>query len=463
MTSIRTWAERCFGDAELGDERRTQRLVAMARRAAFAPAGRVTQVFRVAAERQAAYDFLEHERVPVEGVTEALFDSTAVSSADEKSVFVALDGTSISLIDHGVSKSFGTIGALNKGGLGLKLVNALVMNEDGTPLGIGDQVWWSRREPAGKYDIRRPAERESRYWRDVVSRMGARFSEHAPRTRLHFIADREADATLLIQLLRSSGHDFTIRSAATRRVAVGTRRCDMRAVLAKQRVLTTMRVELPATSRRDARSARLEIRAAELPLVWRDRHGNKKKRQVTPLTVVWARERGRRSGIDWILLTNVAVTTRAGARAAIKRYAMRWRIEEFHKAWKSGLCCIEDTQLRSTNAIIKWATILAAVASRAERLRRRSRDEPEAPASVELSVDEIEALTFLAKEARPSVTFSSENLTLAEAARWIGELGGHVRTRTSKLPGTTTIARGMERVVFTAEVFARLKSDGRMR
>jgi hypothetical protein len=461
MRGIESWAKFCFGGADLGDQRRTQRLVAMASRVAFGPAGRVTQVFREPAERQAAYDFLEHQQVPVEGVAEALFGSTAVSSAEADRVFVVLDGTSLSLVDHGRSKSFGSIGALNKGGLGLKVINALVLNEHGTPIGVGDQVWWSRDRPIVKRDWRRPAERESRHWRDAVSRIGKRFAERAPGTKLHFIADREADATLLIQLLRTSGHEFTIRSTSTRRVAVGSKRCEMRRVLAQQPVLTTMRVELPATSSRSARVAHVDVRAAELPLIWRDRHGCR-KREVSATTVVWAHERNHRSGIDWVLLTSVGISTKAGARDVVTRYAMRWRIEEFHKAWKSGLCCVEDTQLRSTNAIIKWATILGAVASRAERLRRRSRQEPEAPASVELSADEIEALVFLTKEARPS-TIVPTNLTIAQATRWIADRGGYVGTRASGLPGTTTIARGMERVLLTAEVFSKLRLQGRLR
>src|SRR5262249_38313011 len=60
MKSERAWAIESFGHAELGDERRTRRLVGMARRAARSPAGRVTEVFCQPAERQAAYDFLEH-------------------------------------------------------------------------------------------------------------------------------------------------------------------------------------------------------------------------------------------------------------------------------------------------------------------------------------------------------------------------------------------------------------------
>lgn len=48
----------------------------------------------------------------------------------------------------------------------------------------------------------------------------------------------------------------------------------------------------------------------------------------------------------------------------MRGYTARWLVEEFHKTWKSGLCMVEDTQLRSAEAIDKWATLLATVAGR---------------------------------------------------------------------------------------------------
>jgi len=56
------WAKKTFGDTELGDERRTARLVAMAAQLARTPGGTVGQVFTEDAERQGAYDFLESRR-----------------------------------------------------------------------------------------------------------------------------------------------------------------------------------------------------------------------------------------------------------------------------------------------------------------------------------------------------------------------------------------------------------------
>ena len=120
---------------------------------------------------------------------------------------------------------------------------------------------------------------------------------------------------------------------------------------------------------------------------------------------------------------------------------------------------------RSVNAVIKWATILAAVASRAEHLKRRSRMEPEAPATDELTADEIEAIVLLKNEARSSRAkpMTSDGLTLGTAVRWIADLGGYVGNRGSGPPGATTIGRGLEPVLLTATVLAKLRAEGRLR
>jgi hypothetical protein len=105
------------------------------------------------------------------------------------------------------------------------------------------------------------------------------------------------------------------------------------------------------------------------------------------LNAIWTREYGRgpmrstRSGqrrsraLDWLLLTNYPMNTLAEAERIIFGYSQRWRIEDFHKAWKSGVCNVEQTQLRTRAHVIKWATVLAAVAIRKEAQANRNQDD----------------------------------------------------------------------------------------
>jgi hypothetical protein len=453
MSSTRIWAERCFGAAELRDQRLTAWLVTMAQRAAVLPAPHVTSVFRSNATRQAAYDFLEHSHIPHAAVGEALFRSTARACAREDRVLIPLDGTSLSLSDHRREKDFGTIGTFTDGGRGLKVMNALALTWQGVPIGVVDQQWWTRNQPVNRRSYRPRHERESVRWNDAATRIGARFAELAPNTRLHFLVDREGDTAHLIRGLVAAGHEFTIRANATKPTRVAMRNCRLLSVLAARPIAARTTVEVPARSTRPARLASLEIRVARMPIRFRDKYQNWGK--WLDITVVWARETSRapkHRRIDWVLYTNVDVRTGTEAREALERYASRWRIEDFHRAWKGGLCRVEETQLRSMNAVIKWATILAAVASRAEHLKRRCREKPDVPATDEFTADEIEAIVLLKNEARSSRAkpMTADGLTLATAVRWIADLGGYVGNRNSGPPGATTIGRGLDPVLFTA-------------
>jgi hypothetical protein len=126
---------------------------------------------------------------------------------------------------------------------------------------------------------------------------------------------------------------------------------------------------------------------------------------------------------------------------------MRWRIEEFHRTWKSGASNVERTQLRSRNAVIRWATMLGVVAARIERIKRLGREQPERPASDELSPVEIEVLVVLKREIKKRTEVIRDAMpTMAEASLWLAELGGYTGKSSGGPPGSITIGRGLERL-----------------
>lgn len=72
------------------------------------------------------------------------------------------------------------------------------------------------------------------------------------------------------------------------------------------------------------------------------------------LTVLHATEREKPSGrdpIDWKLITNLPVTARAQATEKLQWYALRWKIETFHKILKPG-CQAEQSKLRTAERLV---------------------------------------------------------------------------------------------------------------
>jgi hypothetical protein len=193
----------------------------------------------------------------------------------------------------------------------------------------------------------------------------------------------------------------------------------------------------------------MSVRAARVTLRLHDKWTD--RIDTVEVTAVWAREiwttpRGEKP-IDWLLLTNRTVRNRRSAREVIGGYAMRWRIEEFHKTWKTGVCGVENTQLRRKEAVIKWATILATVAARIERLKQLARQTPDASALIELRPVEIRVLVLMKTRQKKRTETVTDTPTIAEATRWIADLGGYTGKSSGGPPGSITIGRGLERVL----------------
>jgi len=204
---------------------------------------------------------------------------------------------------------------------------------------------------------------------------------------------------------------------------------------------------------RTERSALCAVRAQTVTLAIR-RTKNGPIRPYT-LNVVSVREsrtnpRGEKP-IEWFLLTNHPIRSQQDVERIILGYTFRWRIEDFHQAWKTGLCNVEETQLHSTAAVIRWSTILAAVAARSERLKHLSRQTPDQLATIELSDLEIETLRLLRAKYGPRKEKQPRKLTIALAVRWIADLGGYMGRSSSGPPGSITIQRGLSRLLLIAE------------
>jgi hypothetical protein len=169
--------------------------------------------------------------------------------------------------------------------------------------------------------------------------------------------------------------------------------------------------------------------------------------EYVTMNVVLTKELANQKPLDWMLLTTEPVETFEDAMTVIGSYSTRWRIEQFHRAWKSGVCRVEDTQLRGSQAIVKWATILGAVAARATRLTYLAREQPDRPALEEFSRHEIDAIIALRE---PKAVKRGAKPTLAEAVRWIADLGGYTGKSSGGPPGPTVIGRGLLQVVAAA-------------
>jgi hypothetical protein len=460
------WAREEFGGLKVGDRRWRKRLVDMGEQVARRPAGRVTETFRSSAGRQGAYGLLETGGVTSAEVGTAIFEACARRSAGEAYVFCPIDGTSLTLTDDEKVKGFGPIGTRAQGRRGLKVMNAMVLSPKGIALGVSAQQWWTR--PSQRRQMHRdqlePDQKETRHWLEAIKQTRQVMAAHAPSTKCWFQLDREGDAWPMLQEAGLGDQWFTIRACRKRRVLLADgSRTYLHPLLSQQPAKATYELPVKASAGRQARRATMVVRACRVTLDIRDKRTS--RRFPLAVNVVQAVERGSTPAgekpLAWTLLTNRPIETTTDLTDVILGYSMRWRIEELHRTWKSGACRVEENQLRSATAVIKWATILIAVAARIERIKQLSRQEPQRPATDEFSAAEIKAAALLhfGKAGNAKVA-PDKTPTIGEVTLWIANIGGYTgRTSSGGPPGSIVLARGLESVRTTAKALEALSRD----
>jgi hypothetical protein len=422
----------------------------------------VTEVFGNDAERQGAYGLLESRGVATPAVAKGMFQACARRCAGEPLVFCATDGSSLTLVDRSKQK-FGPIGSRNFGAQGLKVISALAVSAEGVTLGLTGQVWWvrSKRRPSKHRHDRKTEQKEIRHWLAAMEQTREVMQSHAPNTRVWFQLDREGDAWPILQQADAGEQWFTVRGNHDRRVLLPNgEKIHLRTLVRRQPIVSRYSLPVAPGPHRQARTATMVVRACKATLDFRDKRTGRHFSKT--VNVMLAREHGTtpkgEKPIDWLLLTNRPVGTEQDLQQIVFGYSQRWRIEEFHRSWKSGACRVEESQLRSSDSVIKWATILAAVATRVERLKLLSRQEPDRPATDELSAIELRALKLLrfGKSANKRAAQATVP-TLAEAALWIAQLGGYTGKSSGGPPGSVTLARGLTQLHAAARALQALE------
>jgi hypothetical protein len=487
MTAMQTreWHEQEFGRASLGDPRRTRRVVEMAAQLLANPDGRISVAFEKGAKREAAYRFVENDHVEPAELNRARALACAVRmEAMGGYIIVAVDQTSLVAHDKQGVRGFGPIGAREMRVRGVQVMSALAMTPEGMPLGLLDQQLWTRskqrgprkrskKTPRGRTksgnnkrfhrDLRPRDERESQRWLDTHANV-YQIAQEAPRATVWLQCDRGADYWAVVAQAVEHRALITVRVCHDRVLNLANGRTGhlttwLRRLTPARQVLLPLR----ARGKERGRMAKLDVCFGKADFSFKVGLGGSSRRQSVPLWVVHVRERSAPRGsrpLRWTLVTTYPVQTIKDAQQVIDNYKLRWRIEDFHKAWKSGACKVESSQLQSFPAFCRWAIITASVAARIEAIKHASRTDPEGSSTLVFSRDEIDTLLVLMNKARVKVKLPykpGDDPPLAETVRMLGELGGYMKSRNAPPPGTVTLTRGYERLQTAVEAIQAMR------
>ena len=452
------WAQAEFAPAQLGDRRRTARLVNIATALARHPGGTLPQAFPNWAQLKAAYRFFHQPKTTPARILAPHTARTLAACQEPGEYLLIEDTTDLDYTGHPATAGLGRIG--DGRGRGLRLHSTLAVRvqawdleqrPEGVVIGLlGQQTICPPRPPPGqsrRQRLSRP--RQSQRWAATFDTTGG----PPAGSQWIYVADRESDFHEPLTCCARHGVDFIIRSYQNRRLADGTGHLDQ--ALARAPVLGPATLELRARPGQPARTVRLEVRATTVTLSGPWRPGG----WTGDFTVnlVEAREVDAPAGttpLQWRLLTSLPCARWVEARRVLGRYAARWLVEEYHKALKTGAGA-EQSQMTEAWRVETLVAVLAIVAVRllSTKLLASARpDEAVAPETLG-----PEALAILAGHyGEPSGGWTHRSLLVA-----VARLGGFPARRGDGLPGWQTIWRGWQRLLWMGQGLATLQPGGK--
>jgi hypothetical protein len=110
LENVEQWAVKTFGAAELGDPRRTDRLVKVAAALGGNPSVSLPTSMRNWADTQGAYRFLSNEAVNHEQIMMPHWIQTRSEAEQRKQVLLIGDTTEANLSSHKATKGLGPVG-----------------------------------------------------------------------------------------------------------------------------------------------------------------------------------------------------------------------------------------------------------------------------------------------------------------------------------------------------------------
>lgn len=438
------WINQELASCNLQDERRTRRAKLLVQRMIDKPGASIPQACKDRAEAKAAYRFLSNPGVQPEAIREAIFTACAARVRHEKIAFVLQDTTVLDFTGHEALEGLGpTGGGDGSAGYGIFVHSALVVDNDGTPLGlVAQQVWARDPQAAGSRHKRkhRPIERkESFRWIETLRATHARL---ASDTLSVTIADREADIFELFAEPRPDNSRLLIRACHERRIE-GAQHLLEAIEAAEEAGQCT--VTLRRRPDRGPRPATLSVRFQQVTIQPPTHGVHDPALQPVELFAVLAEEIAPPEGetpIRWLLLTDCPVASFDDARECLRRYSLRWLIERYHYVLKSG-CRIEDSQVRSYAALLVLLALYCVVALRLLWMTYAARSDGDAPCTVAFTDNEWQTLW---RYYRPGECFPDRPPPLRQAVRWTARLGGYLDRRGDADPGVKVLWRGLMRL-----------------
>ena len=437
-----------FRGCDLGDQRRTRRLVRMIPQVLGNPGGTITGTWDDdPAAIKAAYRLFDCDRVTHPAVLSTHTQVVREAIAQPGTYLLIEDTTSITPAS-GDAQGLGPVdndghirGFWLHSTLAARLDFADAVSDQNTVEVIGllaQQAWVrdAKKKPRKENNQQKLARsRESGRW--AVALDGIKPSASAKRI---YVADRESDIWEVFDRCAKAGVSLVIRAAQDRTLADEGGR--IRAAVEAMEVADTRVVDLPRSQGEASRQATLQLRYGRLELSAPYRPGQPAGSSTRSVNVVCLRETQTPEGVEpveWLLLSDEPVQSVSDAWRVVAIYKRRWLIEEFHKGLKSG-AGIEQSQLSTAGKLMAWCGVLSVVTTWLLRQKLKCAL-PEQPPLTPADADADLIALLEKRRGVPKQGWTAKTLTHA-----IARAGGFMGRKGDGNPGWITLWRGWTRL-----------------
>jgi len=454
VPSTQGWVDREIAGCEFRDARLGDRFRKLLAQIGSAMGQSIPLVCQDWANTKAAYRFLSNDRVSEADILAGHFQSTRDRTAATDGLVVVLHDTTEFTYQREKSEAIGITKSINSGRdkagrlrshtvCGILMHSSLAVTTEGLPLGLAAVKLRTRKKFKGTAALKKkinptrvPIEKkESIRWLDNLKQSTELLDD--PGRCVH-IGDRESDIYELFCAAQEVGTHFLVRTCVDRLAGDGDH--TIAEEMDEVAVKGLHRIEV-RDSNGDPDEAILEIRFRKLRVL--PPIGKQKRYPALTLTVIHAEERGtpkNRKKIDWKLITDLPVQSRKDAIEKLEWYALRWKIEVFHKILKSG-CKAEESKLRTAQRLANLISVFCIVSWRVFWMTMLNRSAPDAPPALALTEAEIGLLDNLVKDQKPLW-----RKTLSHYLTKIARLGGYLARANDPPPGNTVMWRGLSRL-----------------
>jgi hypothetical protein len=361
------------------------------------------------------------------------------------------DTTDINLNGHKKTDGLGYSSEYIKG---IKLHSCIAVNPEGLPIGLVIQSYDTRGES------KEPLTKENKTSRAIEEKESFRWLKTLDESTIYIpedihaitICDREGDFYELYAQARELGEDFVIRVVHDRVTETDAK---LLSQIRSTKALGQVTVNIPRDSRRNipAHQAEMEVAYCTVSIKRPNNVTDKALPDSLELNIVRITEINPKNPaefIEWILATSLPLNNFEDAMTVVEYYIQRWKIERFHFVLKSG-CNAEKIQQRTYEKIKSMLLTYSVIAMFIMTVTYIGRVLPDTKCDIFFDEDEWQILYQIIHKTK---TPPLEPYSMADAVKYLGQVGGYRRAPSDGPPGLKSIWAGLIKLYEFIELYA---------